>query len=126
MRLSNNMFTVKSTHPTIDNIYSLPNDKCSELISEVLYNMTLPNPLHQELVMELSATIRNYIKNKKGACKVFPAPFAVFIKSDKENYVEPDISVVCNKDKISSPGCEGVPDFIIKIVSTSSRKLNYS
>ena len=97
---------VKSTHPTIDDIYSLPNDKCSELISEVLYNMTLPYPLHQELVMELSATIRNYIKNPKGDCKVFPAPFAVFIKSDKENYVELNISVVCNKDKISSHGCE--------------------
>lgn len=106
MHLSNNMLMVKSTHPTIDNIYSLPNDKCSELISGVLYNMILPNPLHQELVMELSATIRNYIKNPKGDCKVFPAPFAVFIKSDKENYVEPDISVVCNKDKISSHGCE--------------------
>lgn len=117
---------VKSTHPTIDNIYSLPNDKCSELISGVLYNMTLPNPLHQELVMELSATIRNYIKNQKGDCKVFPAPFAVFIKSDKENYVEPNISVVCNKDKISSRSCEGAPDFIIEIVSPSSRKLNYS
>ena len=69
MRLSNNILTVKSTHPTIDNIYSLPNDKCSELISEVLYNMTLPNPLHQELVMKLSATIRNYIKNKKELVK---------------------------------------------------------
>ena len=106
MHLSNNMLMVKSTHPTIDNIYSLPNDKCSELISGVLYNMTLPNPLHQELVMELSATIRNYIKNQKEIVKYSLLRLLSLIKSDKQNYVEPDISVVCNKDKISSHGCE--------------------
>lgn len=126
MHLSNNMLIVKSTQHTIDDIFSLPNDIRGELISGVLYNMPLPTPLHQELVMELSATIRNYIKDKKGICKVFPAPFAVFIKNDKENYVEPDISVVCNKDKISNRGCEGAPDFIIEIVSPSSRKMDYS
>ena len=68
--------------------------------------MTLPNPLHQELVMELSATIRNYIKNQKEIVKYSLLRLLSLIKSDKENYVEPDISVVCNKDKISSHGCE--------------------
>ena len=76
--------------------------------------------------MELSASLRNYIKKKGDNCKVYPAPFAVFIKDDDSNYVEPDISIVCDSNKISHRGCEGAPDFIIEIVSPSSRKMDYS
>lgn len=84
------------------------------------------SPLHQELVQQLSRTIGNYIESKSGTCKVYPAPFAVFIKDDDTNYVEPDISVICDKSKISNRGCEGAPDFVIEIVSPSSRKMDYS
>ena len=52
--------------------------------------------------------------------------FAVFIKEDDTNYVEPDISVICDKSKISHRGCEGAPDFVIEIVSPSSRKMDYA
>ena len=88
--------------------------------------MAPPSPLHQELVMELSATLRDYVKKKGGPCKVYPAPFAVFLNEDDTTYVEPDISVVCDKSKISHRGCEGAPDFVIEIVSPSSRKMDYS
>lgn len=50
----------------------------------------------------------------------------MFIKEDDSNYVEPDISLVCDHNKISNRGCEGAPDFIIEIVSPSSRKMDYS
>lgn len=111
---------------TIDDIYALPEGQRAELIDGQIYDMAPPSPLHQELVQQLSRTIGNYIENKNGSCKVYPAPFAVFIKDDATNYVEPDISVICNKDKISHRGCEGAPDFIIEIVSPSSRKMDYS
>ena len=109
-----------------DDIYALPDGQRAELIDGQIYNMAPPSPLHQELVMELSASLRNYIKEKGGNCKVYPAPFAVFIKDDDSNYVEPDISIVYNSNKISHRGCEGAPDFIIEIVSPSSRKMDYS
>lgn len=117
---------LKTTTHTIDDIYALPDGQRAELINGQIYNMAPPSPLHQELVMELSASLRNYIKGKGGNCKVYPAPFAVFIKDDDSNYVEPDISIVCNSNKISHRGCEGAPDFIIEIVSPSSRKMDYS
>lgn len=113
---------LKTTTHTIDDIYALPDGQRAELIDGQIYNMAPPSPLHQELVMELSASLRNYIKKKGGNCKVYPAPFAVFIKDDDSNYVEPDISIVCDSNKISHRGCEGAPDFIIEIVSPSSRK----
>lgn len=116
----------KAEFYTTDDIYALPDGQRAELIDGKIYDMAPPSPLHQQLVMELSATLRNYIKENQGNCKVYPSPFAVFIKEDDTNYVEPDISVVCDSDKISHRGCEGAPDFIIEIVSPGSRKMDYS
>lgn len=33
--------------------------------------------------------------------------FAVFLNKDDKTYVEPDISIICEKDKLSDRGCEG-------------------
>lgn len=115
----------KSNTYTIEDIYALPEGKRAELIDGQIYDMAPPNPKHQELVMELSATLRNYIKKNGGPCKVFPAPFAVFLNQDDYNYVEPDISVVCDPSKINDKGYNGAPDFIIEIVSPSSQRMDY-
>ena len=40
--------------------------------------------------------------------------------------MEPDISVICDKDKLNDRGCVGVPDFVIEVVSKSSRKMDYT
>ena len=54
------------------------------------------------------------------------APFAVFLNEDDKNYVEPDISVICDKNKLTDKGCIGAPDWVIEIVSASSRRMDYS
>lgn len=110
---------------TIEDIYALPAGQRAELIDGQIYNMAPPSPLHQELVMELSATLRDYIKKNNGTCKVYPAPFAVFLNQDDQNYVEPDISVICDSNKMNDRGCNGAPDFIIEIVSPSSQRMDY-
>lgn len=112
----------KSNTYTINDIYALPEGQRAELIDGQIYDMAPPSPMHQKLVYQLSRTIGNYIEKKGGPCEVYPAPFAVFVKEDDTNYVEPDISVICDKNKISNRGCEGAPDFVIEIVSPSSRK----
>ena len=76
--------------------------------------------------MGLSATLRDYILKNAGNCKVYPAPFAVFLGEDNKNYVEPDISVICDRIKLTDKGCNGAPDFVIEIVSPSSRKMDYT
>ena len=110
---------------TIDDIYSLPEGKRAELIDGDMYMMAPPTRIHQELVMELSATIRDYVKAKDGSCKVYPAPFAVFLEADGKTYVEPDISVICDRDKLNDKGCAGAPDWIIEIVSPSTQRMDY-
>ena len=69
--------------------------------------------------------IRNYIKSNSGSCEVYPAPFAVFLNQDNYNYVEPDISIICDPNKMNDRGCNGAPDFIIEIVSPSSQRMDY-
>lgn len=110
---------------TIEDIYALPAGQRAELIDGHIYDMAPPSYLHQKLVMELSATIRDYIKSHGGPCEVLPAPFAVFLNQDDHNYVEPDVSVICDPGKINDRGCNGAPDFIIEIVSPSSQRMDY-
>lgn len=53
------------------------------------------------------------------------APFAVFLNEDDINYLEPDISVICDLSKLDNNGCHGAPDWIIEIVSPSSKPRDY-
>lgn len=111
---------------TSEDYWNLPNGERAELIDGKFYNMAPPNRIHQKLVQQLSLTIGNYITSHGGDCEVYPAPFAVNLDSDDKDWVEPDISVICDKNKLADRGCNGAPDFIIEIVSPSSRKMDYS
>ncbi|MBR1599828.1 MAG: Uma2 family endonuclease [Lachnospiraceae bacterium] len=110
---------------TIDYIYSLPDGKRAELIDGQIYDMAPPARTHQRLVSQLNVKIVNHINSNSGSCEVYPAPFAVFLNNDEHTYVEPDISVICDKNKLDERGCHGAPDWIIEIVSPSSIQMDY-
>ena len=111
---------------TIDDIYSLPEGSRAELIDGQIYYMAPPTRKHQRIADELFAVIREYINTNNGSCEVDIAPFAVFLNQDDEkNYVEPDISVICDPNKLTDKGCFGAPDWIIEIVSSGSRRMDY-
>jgi len=113
-------------HYTIQDIYNLPDGQRAELIDGELYMMATPSRIHQRVVMELSFRIRDYIGKNGGDCEVYPSPFAVFLNANHDIYVEPDISVICDKDKLTDEGCKGAPDWIIEVVSPSSRAMDYN
>ena len=87
--------------------------------------MAPPNTRHQRILNFVNTEINVFIRKNNGECEVFPAPFAVFLNENDRNYVEPDISVICDKNKITDKGCNGAPDWIIEIVSSSSRVMDY-
>lgn len=116
---------LKTENCTTDYIYSLPAGERAELIDGVVYDMAPPSRIHQDILLELSAEIRNYIKKNNGNCKVYPAPFAVFLNEDNKTYVEPDISVICDQNKLDDRGCNGAPDWIIEIVSPGTKRIDY-
>lgn len=110
---------------TIEDIYALPEGQRAELIDGQIYYMVPPNRRHQRISWKLHQAIANYIDSKGGECEVYAAPFAVFLNEDDHNYVEPDISVICDKNKLTDNGCNGAPDWIIEIVSPGSRQMDY-
>lgn len=110
---------------TIEYIYALPDGERAELIDGQIYYMAPPNTRHQRILNYINTEINMYIRKNNGECEVFPAPFAVFLNDDDMNYVEPDISVICDKNKISDKGCHGAPDWVIEIISPSSMAMDY-
>lgn len=109
----------------IEDIYALPEGERAELIDGQMYMMAPPIRIHQKLVSQFTKIIGNYIDSKHGDCEVYPAPFAVFLNEDDRNYVEPDISVICDKNKLNDKGCNGAPDWIIEITSPSNPEHDY-
>lgn len=110
---------------TVEYIYSLPEGERSELIDGVIYNMAPPNRIHQKIISQLTKVIGQYIDTNNGSCEVYPSPFAVFLNDDDRNYVEPDISVICDKNKLNDKGCIGAPDWIVEVVSPSTKRIDY-
>ncbi len=123
--MRDNMALAQERSYTIDDIYELPEGERAELIDGQIYYMAPPSRKHQRLVHLFDKIIGNYIDSKNGNCEVYPAPFAVFLNEDDKNYVEPDISVICDKNKLDDRGCNGSPDWIIEIVSPSSKRIDY-
>lgn len=113
------------TQHTVEDIYALPDGQRAELIDGEICMMTPPNRIHQELSHQLAVAMEIHVKSNQGECKVYPAPFAVFLNADNSTYVEPDISVICDKSKLDDRGCNGAPDWIIEVVSPSSKGRDY-
>ncbi len=100
-----------------------------ELLEGVPVNMTpAPSRYHQEILLNLATEINRILKEKGQACKVYAAPFDVRLpetdKADEEitTVVQPDISVICDVNKLDEWGCRGAPDLVVEIVSPATVK----
>ena len=107
-----------------------PDEERWELIDGVAYDMS-PAPLrrHQRILGDIFAEFYNYLKNK--LCQVYIAPFDVRLpetdESDEEieTVVQPDIVVVCDRNKLDDRGCKGSPDIVIEILSPHTAKKDF-
>ena len=111
---------------TSEDYWNLPEGHRAELIGGQFYDMAPPSRIHQRIVSQVSRIIGNHIESQKGNCEVYPAPFAVNLDADDRDWVEPDISVICDKNKLTDRGCSGAPDLIVEVVSPSSRRMDYN
>lgn len=104
---------------------SLPEDTRVEVFDGAVYNMASPSQTHQTISTELTTILNTYIKTNKGSCKVFHAPFDVKLSDTPLTIVQPDVMVICDKNKLDEKRCNGAPDFIIEIVSPSNPSDDY-
>ena len=103
---------------------SFDHNGITEYDSGRIIAMSPPTTQHQRVTGILFNLISNYLKGKK--CEAFIAPFNVRLQlSTGVKRVEPDVSVICDKNKITPSGCEGAPDFIIEVVSPNNKRHDY-
>lgn len=112
---------------TIVDIDALPEGTRAELIDGQLFFGMAPTLNHQDIVSFLHGTIWNFIRSKGGKCKVFTSPVDVQLNADDiYNLVQPDVAVVCDRDKLSDgKRCIGAPDWVIEVVSPSTKAQDY-
>jgi len=110
---------------TLEQYETLPENRRAEVFEGVIYDMASPSQEHQTILTELLVSLRNYIRDKGGNCSVFPAPFDVKLNDAPLIIVQPDLMIVCDKDKLDGKRCNGAPDFIIEIVSPGNPSDDY-
>ena len=93
-----------------------PDDERCEVIDGRAYDMSpSPTPRHQTIAGNFYFIIREKLKGNP--CKVFMAPLDVYF--DDYNFVQPDVMVVCDENKIRDR-IYGAPDLIIEVLSPST------
>ncbi|MEN1968547.1 Uma2 family endonuclease [Lentibacillus sp. N15] len=113
---------------TYSDYLSWPENERIEIIAGKAYMQAAPSRIHQKVLSEVHRQIANYLLDKD--CEVYPAPFHVVLdpagdhenEADKEYILEPDISIICNKNKLNERGCQGSPDLIVEIISPSTAR----
>jgi len=99
-----------------------------ELIKGKIFKMSpAPSSVHQEVIGNIFLKLGNFLK--KQPCKVYVCPFDVrFPKesnSDKAIFtvLQPDIFVICDRNKIDARGCIGTPDLVVEVLSPGNTKM---
>ena len=112
---------------TIQDIEALPEDVRAELIDGQIYYMTPPVRIHQEIITEVLVAVHSYIKAHKGDCKIYPAPLGVYLNGETgRDLLEPDLVLICNHDRLHDKGCMGAPDWVMEVISPSTRSRDYA
>lgn len=115
-------FGKKQGEFTLDDYYAMPEDTRVELIDGVLYEMLAPTTIHQDFGFQIAHRLQEHIKKNMGKCWVAVAPVDVQLDCDNRTMVEPDVIVLCNRDKIIRRCVYGAPDFIVEVLSPSTKK----
>lgn len=98
----------------------------TERINGKIYAMASPNVHHGDLNLRVTNIIYNSLKGSPS--KVYMANLDLvyhpFHKSEKkrDDYLTPDIMIVCDKEKIAGGQYYGVPKFIVETFSPSTAK----
>ena len=115
------METLSEKHYTYEDYLELSKNDRIELIDGKIYKLPLPNRVHQDISQAIEKQFMVFLADKP--YKMYHAPFRVRLFDQQDtvtDVVEPDISVICDLEKLDDDGCNGAPDLIIEILSRSS------
>ena len=102
---------------TWDDYRTWPDNERWEIIDGVAYNMTpAPSVKHQNVAGNFFSQLKQKLANK--TCKPFIAPLDVILS--EYDIVQPDVFVVCDKNKITEANIKGAPDLVVEILSPAT------
>ena len=107
---------------TVEDYKNFPEDYRVELIDGVVIEMEGPHSGHQMIAGEVHRQIANYIKARKGKCIPGIAPLDVQLDRDVWTMVQPDVMIVCDRDKFINGNVFGAPDWVMEVISKYSKK----
>lgn len=107
---------------TVEDYWALPEERRVELIDGYFYDMAAPTFLHQQIAGEIHRQIANFILDNGGSCKPLISPVDVQLDCDERTMVQPDVGILCHDDKIEKWGVYGAPDFVLEIISPSTKR----
>ncbi len=115
----------KDTRITVDDIVMKSGGRDKELVDGKVITCDMPGLAHQDMVESIGEKIRSFIKENGGDCKVYVAGLNVYLDDDEYTLVIPDVVVVCDREKLKEKGLYGAPDWVIEVVSPSTREVDY-
>ena len=107
---------------SVEDYYALPEDKRVELIDGVFYDMSAPSFVHQRIGGEIYRQIANFIFENRGSCIPLMSPVDVRLDCDDKTMVQPDVVLLCDQGKIMKWGIMGAPDFVLEVLSASTKR----
>lgn len=93
-----------------------------ELIKGDVIITTLAGPTvkHQRIAGRLYSSFDSFIVSNKGKCEAYISPLDVEL--DDRNVYQPDVFIVCDRDKITDKRIIGAPDLVVEVLSPSSKR----
>lgn len=107
---------------TIEDLKNIPDEQRVELIDGVIFEMQMPSTFHQTICFELSVRLRAFIMEQGGKCVPFAVPVDVQLDCDNKTMVQPDVIVLCGREKNNGKRIFGAPDFVAEVLSKSTRR----
>lgn len=111
---------------TVEDYYALPDEQRVELIDGYFYDMSSPNLMHQDILADIGYQINDFIRRNHGDCKLYAAPLDVRLDCDDKTIVQPDIIILCDRNKQKKWGIMGAPDFVLEVISPSTKNKDYA
>jgi Uma2 family endonuclease len=105
---------------TFGDIKNFPQEEKWELIDGVPHQQAQGTFEHQEMILEIGAQLKAYLRGKSCRVAAEPAVWLEKMADSAQDYVVPDLAVVCDLPKIRSGGIVGAPDLIVEILSPST------
>lgn len=111
--------------PTYSEYLQINDDIRYEVIDGYIYHMAPShNVKHQMISLKISTEFSIYLRNK--ACSVIPG-IDVSLEgatetTEMKEWFRPDISIICDQDKMKENHIAGAPDLIVEILSKSTAK----